>query len=183
MSKLYAFLKKYRIFVVLFGVNIILLIFAPAIGLKSFKITMENLFEMLTIIPPVFILLGLLDVWVPKEAMMRYMGNDSGFRGIFLSFFMGAAAAGPLYIAFPIAGVLLKKGCSILNVLIFIGAWSTMKIPLLIFETTSLGIGFSSFRLLLNIIGIPIIAIIIDKSLKESDKEMIYQIAEKGTDK
>ncbi len=182
MNKFSLLIKKYRVFIILFTVNILLLIFIPEIGIKSFKITMDNFLEMLTIIPPVFILLGLLDVWVPKETMIRYMGKKSGILGVFLSFFMGSAAAGPLYVAFPIAGILLKKGCSIFNVLIFLGAWSTMKIPMFIFETTSLGIGFSSLRLLLNIVGIPIIALIIDKSLKGSEKENIYKIAESKID-
>ena len=33
---------------------------------------------MLLVIPPIFILLGLLDVWVPREKMIRYMGTGSG---------------------------------------------------------------------------------------------------------
>ena len=33
--------------------------------------------------------------------------------GILLSFFLGSAAAGPLYAAFPVAGVLLKKGTNL----------------------------------------------------------------------
>lgn len=61
---------------------------------------------------------------------------------------------------------------------VFIGAWSTMKIPLLIFESTALGYNFSMLRLGINIIGIPLIAFIINLFLKEKDREEIYQLAQ-----
>ncbi len=172
------YLKRYRVFIILLFINILLLFVTPEIGKKSFKLTYDNLLEMLGVIPPIFILLGLLDVWLKKETMIKYMGKGSGVKGLLLSFMIGATAAGPLYAAFPVAGVLLKKGTSIFNVLIFIGAWSTMKIPLLIFESTSLGYNFSIVRLILNIIGIPIIAFIINLFLKEKEREEIYKLAQ-----
>jgi uncharacterized membrane protein YraQ (UPF0718 family) len=95
------------------------LFFYPAIGKKSFQITWSNTLEMLSVIPPVFILLGLLDVWVERETMIKFMGNNSGILGIIIAFLLGSAAAGPLYAAFPIAGVLIKKGSSFSNVLIY----------------------------------------------------------------
>ncbi|WP_294707611.1 permease [uncultured Fusobacterium sp.] len=172
------FLNRYKFFVILLIINLILLFVAPEIGKKSFKITYDNLLEMLGVIPPIFILLGVLDVWLKKETMIKYMGKGSGIKGLLLSFVIGATAAGPLYAAFPVAGILLKKGTSIFNVLIFIGAWSTMKIPLLIFESTALGYNFSMLRLGINIIGIPLIALIINLFLKEQDREEIYKLAQ-----
>ena len=83
--------------------------------------------EMLSVIPPIFILLGLLDVWVQRETMIKLMGEKSGILGILIAFFLGSGAAGPLYAAFPIAGVLLKKGSKFSNVLIFICSLSTTK--------------------------------------------------------
>lgn len=172
------YLKRYRVFIILLFINILLLFVTPEIGRKSFKLTYDNLLEMLGVIPPIFILLGLFDVWLKKETMIKYMGKGSGIKGLLLSFMIGATAAGPLYAAFPVAGVLLKKGTSIFNVLIFIGAWSTMKIPLLIFESTSLGYNFSMVRLVLNIIGIPVIAFIINLFLKDKEREEIYKLAQ-----
>ena len=65
---------------------------------------------MLLVIPPIFILLGLLDVWVPREKMMRFMGPSSGMKGGVLAFLLGSFAAGPLYGAFPVAAVLDEEG-------------------------------------------------------------------------
>lgn len=177
--KIKSALKKYKVFLLLLIANLILGFFSPKIGVASLHITKSNLMEMLSVIPPIFILLGLLDVWVEKETMIRYLGKGSGFKGALIAFVLGSAAAGPLYAAFPIATVMIKKGSSMFNVFIFIGAWSTTKIPMLTFEAASLGVPFAVTRLLMNIVGIAIIALVVEKSLTKQEQEEVYKMAEK----
>lgn len=109
-------------FLALFAFNVALLFLEPAVGKKALALTGDNVLEMLSFLPPIFVLLGLLDVWVDRETMMKYMGEGSGARGMLLAFILGSAAAGPLYAAFPMAAVMMKKGASMRNVFIFIGA-------------------------------------------------------------
>lgn len=68
---------------------------------------------MLSVLPPIFLLLGLLDVWVPKETFMRFLGKDSGITGLIFSILLGACAAGPLYGVFPVAGMMMRKGLNL----------------------------------------------------------------------
>jgi len=170
-------IKKFKFVIVTALITIIMLIINREIGLKALSITGNSLKEMLLFIPPVFILLGLLDVWVPREIMVKYMGEDSGVKGIVLSFILGSAAAGPLYGAFPIAAVFMKKGVKFTNILIFIGAWSTTKIPMFLFEFTSLGGAFAVTRLLIDIPGIIIIAYILSYFTSNSEIKEIYEKA------
>jgi len=107
--------------------------------------------------------------------MMKYMGLDSGLKGLLIAFILGSVAAGPLYAAFPVAAMMLKKGGSIRNVCIFIGAWSTTKIPMLTFEASGLGVPFMVVRLGFSFIGILLIAGGIDCFLSEEEKDEIYQ--------
>lgn len=169
-------INRYRVFLILFAVNLVISLVMPEIGLTAFSNTAGNIKEMISVIPPIFILLGLLDVWVDRATMIKYTGKGSGIKGILISFLLGSAAAGPLYAAFPVATVMLKKGSSIFNVLIFLGAWSTTKIPLLTFEAASLGMRFMLTRLALSLIGILVIALIGDKSLSQSEREEIYNM-------
>lgn len=169
------FLKRYRIFLLLAAVNIAIVFIWPEIGMKSLELTRANLIDMLAVIPPIFILLGLLDVWVKRETMVRFMGQGSGIVGVLLAFFIGSAAAGPLYGAFPVAGVLLRKGSKLSNVFIMIGAWSTTKVPLLLFEASALGIKFTVIRLLLDVVGIAAIAYFTEKVLSQDEKQGIYE--------
>jgi uncharacterized membrane protein YraQ (UPF0718 family) len=171
-----AFLKRYKVFLLLILVNVIIGFIMPGIGLKSISITKQNFMEMISVIPPIFILLGLLDVWVDRATMMKYTGKGSGLKGVLIVFILGSAAAGPLYAAFPVAGVMLKKGSSLFNVFIFIGAWSTTKIPMLTFEAANLGFAFTLTRLALSIIGIIVIATITQKGLNSEHQKEIYKI-------
>ena len=170
------FLMRYKIFFLLLIVNIVIGLVVPKIGLESLSITKKNLIEMMSVIPPIFILLGLLDVWVDRATMIKYTGKGSGIKGILIAFLLGSAAAGPLYAAFPVAGIMLKKGSSLFNVFIFIGAWSTTKIPMLTFEAANLGFKFTLIRLGLSIVGIMAIALISDKLLNKEQQEEIFKL-------
>jgi uncharacterized membrane protein YraQ (UPF0718 family) len=110
--------------------------------------------------------------------MMKYMGEGSGLKGIVLAVILGSAAAGPLYGAFPVAAVFMKKGVKFSNILIFIGAWSTTKIPMFLFEVASLGAKFAFTRLAIDIPGIIIIAYILLKLIPKDEIQKIYQNAE-----
>ncbi len=166
---------RYRFALVFIALNVLLAFFVPDKGLNAVDIEIHAVMDLITFIPPIFILLGLLDVWVARETLMPYMGPRSGVKGGMLAFIMGSAAAGPLYIAFPIAGVLLKKGASLVNIFIFIGAWSTTKLPMILFEAASLGLKYTLIRLVVNTIGIIAIAVLLDKTTSQSEKKRLYQ--------
>jgi len=172
------FFKRYRAaFIAAAGVAI-LTVLNTETGMKALGISAFSLGEMLLVIPPIFILLGLLDVWVPLEKVIRVMGEGSGIKGVLLAIAIGSAAAGPLYGAFPVAAVLMRKGAKLSNVLIFIGAWSTTKIPMLLFEMESLGMRFALTRLLVDIPGIIVIGLVLSKLVSKKETERLYQNAE-----
>lgn len=136
-------LKEYRFFfILLFGLLVIAFI-NHSIALKTVQITGKSILDMLCLLPPIFILVGLLDQWVKKESLIRYMGVKSGIYGVFFTLLLATVAAGPLYIAFPIAVVLLKKGASVRYIVFFLGAWSTVKLPVIVYEITSFGSKFT----------------------------------------
>ncbi len=175
MKKLF---KKYRALLI-----VVLLLASTSLFNRSFAgsvvtLTVSQFKEMLLVLPPIFILLGLLDVWVPKETMVAFMGEKSGLKGVALAFLIGSAAAGPLYGAFPVAAVFMKKGVKFSNILVFIGAWSTTKIPMLLFEISSLGSLFALTRLLIDIPGIIIIAQILTRLMPEEEVRAMYEKAE-----
>ena len=113
--------------------------------------TWNYLAEMVIILIPVAVLMGLFEVWVPKELIGKYLGQGSGWKGVALSFLFGTAPTGPLYAAFPIAGMLLQKGASPLNVVVFLNTWAAIKIPQLLVEARFLGPAFMLLRLALTV--------------------------------
>lgn len=168
-------LRPYALLILVILIDIVILISNPNLGTQIIKNTYKNFAEMISVIPPVFLLLGLMDVWVPRETIIRFLGEKSGLIGIILSVFMGAAAAGPLYGAFPVAGVMMDKGAKFSNILVFLGAWSTMKIPMFLFEMSSLGAKFAITRWLIDLVGIIVMAQVIDKLVSPEEKDKIYK--------
>ncbi|WP_057763097.1 permease [Cytobacillus praedii] len=136
-------LKRYRFFFILLLGLLLIAFMNQAIAIKTVQLTGKSILDMLFLLPPIFILVGLLDQWVTKETLIRYMGEKSGIYGVFFTLLLATIAAGPLYIAFPIAILLLKKGASVRYIVFFLGAWSTVKLPVLLYEFTSFGLKFT----------------------------------------
>lgn len=159
--------------------NVILWLYDPQIGKTALSFSGKNFISFLFILTPVFICIGLMDVWVEREKMIRIMGADSGRKGIAVALLSGMITAVPLYALLPVAGVLLKKGCRIFNVLLFLCASASIRIPLLLFELSSLGVSFTLIRFGLNLFAVFAIAFMIERLLSDKDKKEIYENADK----
>jgi uncharacterized membrane protein YraQ (UPF0718 family) len=168
-------IKRYRATLILLAVWAVLWVVRADWGWEITVKTGSNFYEMLSVLPPIFILLGLLEIWVPREVIIKNLGDDSGFRGIFLSILLGAAAAGPLYIAFPVAVTMLKKGARFGNIVTFLFAWSTLKIPLLLFEATALGWRITLVRAAINLPAIIIMGYLVDRLIPQKEKDELRE--------
>jgi uncharacterized membrane protein YraQ (UPF0718 family) len=138
--------------VVLFGLALLLSRFTGwSFGLGAGKNFWAFFSEMIAFLPLMFILIGLIDVWTPKGKIERHIGAESGLMGTVWIILLAMLQAGPLYGAFPVAYLLWNKGCSIKNIFIYLGAFSTLKIPMLTFEIGFLGLKFSLLRTLFTL--------------------------------
>lgn len=125
--------------------------------------------EMIAFLPLMFVLIGLIDVWLPREKVERHIGPGSGIRGTFWVIMLAMFQAGPLYGAFPTVYLLWRKGCSIRNIFIYLGAFSTLKIPMLTFEIGFLGWKFSLLRTAFTLPVFVVIGHIMEDYLKHRD--------------
>lgn len=151
----------------------ITLLFFPDKSGPVLNVSKNYFIELIMILPAIMIIIGLFSVWVPKEIVVKYMGKTSGVKGIFFSIALGMLPTGPLYIAFPMAVALLKKGAKISNIIIFISAWACIKLPQELVEVQFLGIKFTLLRLALTIIFVVIMGILIEKIIDWTDKKNI----------
>lgn len=172
-------LKRYRFFFILSAVLILIALINQSMAVKTVQLTGKSILDMLFLLPPIFIAVGLLDQWVKKETFIRYMGENSGIYGIFFTLFLAAAAAGPLYIAFPIAVLLLKKGASVRYIVFFLGAWSTVKLPVLIYEFTSFGLKFTLIHIGFGLTFYYLTGILFEK-IYDQQKLLKHGLTEEG---
>lgn len=142
------FMKKNRFIIIAVLGFIVLAIVDFSLSVKALEHSFDSLLSMLLVIPPIFVLIGLFDVWVEKETMIKLMGENSGAKGMIIAFFVAAFSAGPTIAAFPIAAMMLKKGAKYTNVLFFVMVWSSLKLPIVIFQITTIGL---QLTLIINI--------------------------------
>ena len=114
-----------------------------------------------------------MDVWIESDKMIKMMGDKSGLSGMGISLLLGMLTAVPVYALLPIAGLLLKKGGRISNVLIFLCSSVSVRIPLLLFEISSLGIRFAACRFVLNLAVVFVISFLVERLLSERDRQDI----------
>jgi len=137
-----------------------------------------QVWEMLKIVPPIFLMIGLLDVWVPRETMIKVMGENSGFIGVLIAFLFGTFAAGPLIAAFPVAMIMLKKGARFANVMFFLTIWASAKLPILFFQTTTMGLEFTVISNVTLVAVYLLGSFLMEKSFSQEELKSIYQRAQ-----
>jgi uncharacterized membrane protein YraQ (UPF0718 family) len=168
-----AYLQKNLISLVIFLLFCLFIILSFILPIQAGLVIKDNFIqsavEMIGFIPLVFILIGLLDVWLPREKIEKHIGKTAGLKGIIWVILLAMFQVGPLYSAFPVAYLLWKKGAGTRNVFIYLGAFSTMKIPMLTFETGFLGLKFTLLRTLISLPVFMVIAFILEIYLKNKN--------------
>ena len=71
-------IKPYLLLIMVAVIDLLVFLKSPDLGVKVLKSTGMNFAQMLGVIPPIFLLIGLMDVWVPREKVIKYMGEGSG---------------------------------------------------------------------------------------------------------
>lgn len=155
-------LKRYRFVIIWLVVIIAIYLFNNNFGLKIFSNIKSSVIQMLSVLPPIMIMLGLIDVWISRESMMKYMGKESGIVGVALSILIASLAAGPMYAAFPFTKVLSDKGVKLSNIMIFLNAWCVIKLSTILFEIGGLGYKFTFVRFLIDLPGVIVMGYLIE---------------------
>lgn len=138
--------------------------------------SLDFLIEMATILPAVVVLLGLFSAFVPKQLIASYLGAASGVKGFFLSLGLGTLPTGPLYVAFPIAAAMIKKGASVRNMIVFLTAWASVKLPQEMVEIQFMGVEFAAMRLLLTVAAAALIGWITQKVVERGSSQETEEV-------
>lgn len=155
-KRLYLFLLIVLLIVVIVCLNY------PEKGKKFLPIIFKYGWQILLIMPPILILMGLMQVWITKEWIQKYIGNQSGVKGKILCVLFGTLPTGPMYLFLPLASSLLKKGASVSNIIILLGIMSSEKIPQMLVEINFLGLRFALTRFVLTATAVVIMGEVIE---------------------
>ncbi|MGH4117600.1 permease [Clostridium sp.] len=169
MSSIVKKLKNNLFLTLIVTIYIVIGILMPSKAIQSLNNSLYYIKEMLIIMPVILLLTSLIEAWVPKKSIESALGEGSGFKGSIFSFLLGSFSAGPIYAAFPVCKMLLKKGASVSSIVIMLSTWAVIKIPMLANEAKFLGPKFMAIRWFLTTISIFIMAYIISRLVKKED--------------
>jgi uncharacterized membrane protein YraQ (UPF0718 family) len=105
-------------------------------GLLSGGKTFLNTLPLLVI---AFAVAGLVQVLIPKEFIAKWLGAESGFKGILIGSLAGGLTPGGPFVSFPIVASLYKAGASVGTVVAFVTAWSLWAVHRLPMEMGLVG--------------------------------------------
>ena len=113
-------------------------------GMKS-ALTMT--IEVLPLLVFAFIVAGMVQVLLPQELLARWIGAESGMRGILIGSVAGGLSPGGPFVSLPIAAGLLRAGAGIGTMVAYLTAWSLWALARLPLEVGIMGWKFVLIRL------------------------------------
>ncbi len=113
---------------------------------NSIKTSLGMAIEILPLLIFVFIVAGAVRAILPHELLLRWIGAESGIKGIFIGTLTGAIAPGGPYVSLPLAAGLLRSGAGIGTMVAFLTAWSLWAATRLPMEIGILGWKFTLIR-------------------------------------
>ena len=103
------------------------------------KSAMSMTVQVLPLLVFAFIVAGMIQVLLPRELLSKWIGAESGIRGILIGTVAGGLAPGGPYVSLPIAAGLLRSGASIGTIVAFLTGWSLWAVGRLPMEVGILG--------------------------------------------
>jgi len=113
-------------------------------GIKS---AMNMTVQILPLLVFAFIVAGMVQALLPQELISKWIGAESGIRGIFIGTVAGALAPGGPYVSLPVAAGLLRTGAGVGTMVAFLTGWSLWAVIRLPMEVGILGWKFTLIRL------------------------------------
>lgn len=110
-----------------------------------------------------FIVAGMVQALVPTEMISKWVGMESGIRGLLIGSAMGGLIPGGPYVSLPIAAGMLRAGASIGTMVAFLTAWSLIAVSRLPLEIGLMGWKFTAIRLACVFFFPPIAGLIASK--------------------
>ena len=113
-------------------VTVGLLIYAffrdKTLPIQGIKLAGNTLWNNLLLLLIGFLLAGLVQVLLPKELVVKWLGEQGGFKAVLIGCIAGGLIPGSPYAAFPIAAGFYKAGAGLGALVGFITAWSLWSV-------------------------------------------------------
>lgn len=146
-EKIKSIFSEYYLEIIFLTIALILVLINKNKAYVGFKYALNTYKNLFFVIVGVAFLSGLISELVNENMIRKYIGKESGFKGVIIGAIFGTVMVGPAYVYYPFLKELMNKGAKINVIATTIGAWA-IKLQWLPFAITILG---AKFIITLNI--------------------------------
>jgi uncharacterized membrane protein YraQ (UPF0718 family) len=114
--------------------------------IQGFQSAFKMTIEILPLLIFAFLIAGMIQVLLPRDLLNKWVGMESGLRGILIGTLAGGITPGGPYVSLPVVAGLLKSGASAGTMVAYITSWSLWAIARLPMEIGILGWRFTALR-------------------------------------
>lgn len=144
----------------------------------------QMLLQVFPLLLVAFLVAGLIQTLVSQEMIKKWLGKESGFKGLLLGAVAGALMPGGPYVFYPIAASFLMGGAEIGTVLAFVTAknlWTLSRLPM---EIALIGSHITLVRYVITfafpiLVGLVANAVYGEK-MSQRIRDQISEISKKG---
>jgi uncharacterized membrane protein YraQ (UPF0718 family) len=111
------------------------------------KAALVMLIEVLPMLLFAFIIAAMVQLLLPQELINKWVGSESGMRGILLGSLAGGFTPGGPFVSLPVAVGLIRSGAGVGTMVAFLTSWALIAISRLPMEIGILGWRLSLIRL------------------------------------
>jgi len=123
---------------------------SPQRAWQALEVGSTTFASVLLLIAAVFGLVGILQVWIRRDLIVRLLGREGGIKGLLIAALFGTLLIGPAYIIFPLLMSLQRQGARWAVIVIVLSSYA-VKLQMIPIEIEFLGWPFSLGRSLLTI--------------------------------
>ncbi len=127
--------------------------------LKGIKKGAKQFINILPTLLSVIILISIVLYFVSDKVLMQYLGADAGLTAYFSAGLIGAVAILPGFIAYPLAGILVKSGVGLSVIAVFITTLKMVGLMTIPIEKRYFGLRVSLMRNALSFVGALVVGI------------------------
>ena len=153
----------------LLAVVLVFISYQKGVHIQGLKASGNMLIQIVPLLVLAFIVAGMIQALIPQEIISKWVGTESGFRGILIGSVIGGLMPGGPYVSLPIAAGLLRMGASIGTMVALITGWSLIAVGRLPLEIGIMGWKFALIRLACVFFFPPIAGLIANAFFSRTD--------------
>jgi uncharacterized membrane protein YraQ (UPF0718 family) len=110
---------------------------------------------------------GFVQVLLPGELVVKWIGKDTGFKGILIACLAGALTPGGPIISFPLVAALYRMGANISSLVAYLTAWELIGVQrIVIWDIPLMGVKFAMLRVAVSLL-LPVLAGLIAQKVSD----------------